>query len=903
MPAIRHPALLILLAVAGLGAVEGEPEVAPLLSIREHIQKLSEENLQLQLKLPGVVSGGVDLTLDRSRGVWREGSATAGNFNKAIHSCRAGEDLVVADGKVTGTIIVHINPDQWVPEDKQAHDVSCTVDLALNTGSGEGAVWPVSGTVSGRTLTTAGTLGDEFSEAVTGRAVKPIAGGFTRGTWDDGLALDFDLGDKRVNWNRFQLTRHGYHEPQDWTGFDGLRVAVRTAVPRDDVSVTVWAKEDDGSWYYAKDVVPLIDGENVGTAWFEDFTLAEWVCPAKWAKTGDEDYTLDRSLIGEFAIGVVNPLGVGEVSFTVTVIDTVSTGAEAETASVAVLGKTLDVNGHEMVPAGIFGGYAPYLPAKYRPGCQRAYHTLPGGGPSPCANGEKFIIEMWGDRTQAATLLKNPDGWEQWLIRATRAYGEKAKAKPEEAVLEFWNEPYLDWAKGKNYNPKFFDQSRAEEGGPVTTTGGIEIPHFKWTRRNGEWKVVDETQFTYWSGKGNGYIYDRMATVVGKTLHETCPEASYIVGWGKKWNEDHWAMWEMLVKPTIDNTIEWIDGCHEHHYQGDTLSIPGTYEVLTAYGMAEYDKWLYSYNTETNELIDVPSRGYVETAAEAKRAQAFKRLTYNMRDCLGCVAFTPDKGLGRTVIHLDHTPQATDIAYGLMSELRGRLVGTSSSDDKVWCLASIDGTDPRAARDDDKRRLVVFVWNDHRRPQTVRVEVAAPTGTALAGGRQDEVVLDREDFSFRLKTGELEAVGESFSAELTIPHRRAVKLSFDLTGEPVDTAEVLRRQFFADDILQQVGRDVPWRTAVQIPAAARAGAKRAWLRCVLESVSDGEAVATVGGTDIVLPRTITGSNVNRIREVAIPLEELADEVPLTFAVAAGNHAGYQVDMASIVIER
>lgn len=901
---VPRPLALSLLVLSAGALSAAEPTIAPLFDIEEHIQQLSEDNFELQVKLGGVVTGGANVTLAIAEGEWLAGEATTPEFNKAAHTCSA-DGLKVADGGVSGDIVLHIRPDKWVPTDKQPHDVSCTVDLDFDTDTGDPRRWKVTGTVTGKPLNPDGTLGEAYEAPVTGAAVLPVSPGyFNLGRWDDGLALRFDLGEKRVNWNRFKCSRHGYAEPQDWSTYDAVKLTVTTDEPRADVSVTLWAREIDGSWYYCKDVVPLIDATNTGIARFTDFTIAEWVCPAKYTKTSDEDYTLDLKQIQEFAIGVVNPMGVGEVGFTVTAIETVVFPAGSDQpATVRVDGKTLSVNGHEMVPAGMFGGYAPDLPEKYRPGCQREYHTLPHGGPTPPQKGEKFIIEMWGDRTQPATLLKH-ENWEEKLTNAARDYATRSKANPEQAVLEFWNEPYLDWAKGRNYNRKFFDQSSAEAGGEVRTTGGLVIPHFKWRKNaKGEWQVYDETQFTYWSGLGNGYIYDRMATVVAKTVKDISPETKVIVGWGKKWNEDHWAMWDMLYLPTIEKTIDWIDGCHEHHYQGDTATIPGTYEVLTAYGMAKHDKWLYSYNTETNDLLDIPSRGYVADAEEAKRAQSFKRLSYNMRDCLYAVLETPDKAMARTVIHIDHTPKATDIAYGLMSCLRGRLLRTHSDEQDVWCIASIDGTDPGAPRADDAKKLVVFVWNDHRSERRIAIDLTAPTGTTFAGGEQSVVTLDREDFSFAVASEPIEASGTNYRMTITLPARRASRFVLDLEGEPVDEAEVTRSQHFADDVLKEIRRDAAWTTTIDLDAGDLAGAKRAWLRCVVESVSDGEAVVRLGEQELTIPRAITGSNVCRIRQIPLALEALAANPSVTFAVADGNHAGYRVDMASIVIER
>ena len=58
-----------------------------------------------------------------------------------------------------------------------------------------------------------------------------------------------------------------------------LRVKIATKAPRDDAAVSIWLSEADGSWYYLKDAIPLIDAENGGDALFTDFTEAEWISP------------------------------------------------------------------------------------------------------------------------------------------------------------------------------------------------------------------------------------------------------------------------------------------------------------------------------------------------------------------------------------------------------------------------------------------------------------------------------------------------------------------------------------------------------------------------------------------------------------------------------------------------
>ena len=87
---------------------------------------------------------------------------------------------------------------------------------------------------------------------LSGNLRLPGAGGkWTRGTaTDDGVAVGFDMGTKRVNWNKMGFTRLNFPEARDLSKHAGLRVQVQTDQPRSDANVSVWLREADGSWYY-----------------------------------------------------------------------------------------------------------------------------------------------------------------------------------------------------------------------------------------------------------------------------------------------------------------------------------------------------------------------------------------------------------------------------------------------------------------------------------------------------------------------------------------------------------------------------------------------------------------------------------------------------------------------------
>ncbi len=744
----------------------------------------------------------------------------------------------------------------------------------------------------------------------------PRPRGWDRGAFREGggLTLRLDLGTRRVNWNHARIAVHEFPEPVDLAEWSGLRVRASRPpeqlerVPR--IAAGLWLRERDGSWYYVKAAVPLSDPENEAVVLFEDFVEAEWVAPGSHM---DEDYVLDRRAISHLGVGVVNPLGVGEVVFTVERIDLVRCEAEPEApARLAATGRLLSVNGRQTVPPGLFGGYAPDLPQRFRPGCQR-YLSTALHVPRPRAT-EAFHIDCWFDRYQPATLL-GAEGWEERLAAMGRAYARKAQAAGYRAHLEFWNEPYLNWAKPgdpRNYRSDFYDIDRAGEGRPVIARKtGMLVPYLEWYPAGSGWRVGDSTQFTYWSGRGNGFLYDRMLLAVGRAVKETWPEVRLIAGWDFRWNEDHWAGWHLLYKPTIDRAIQYIDGVSEHHYQGDTTAMNGTYEVLAGYAWTQYEKWLPCYNTETNDLLDAPARGAVDTPEEARRATQYRRSVYNLRDVLYSVLQSPDKCLGRTVIHsvrADGVERFAEVAYGIMRNLRGRLVETASDDPRVWCVASVDGTDPEAMPPDPDAppALVVMAFNDHRRPRDVELALSAPTGTTFAGGGTVERTwVDKETFEIGVATGSAAGAqegGTSARFAFRLAERSAWKVTLPLAGRVPTEAEVRRRQFFSPDLLVQVLRDQPFRTTVRPDPAVLAEAKRAWLRLVVEDVDAGEGSVRVCGRRLDLPKAMTADNVTRIVELAVDPAALLPETDLQFAVNPGNHLGYRVDMASIVLE-
>jgi len=1051
-------------------------EAEPLFDMEKSAQSVSMRHFRMKLHVDGLINksdGRADFVGEFSRvdGEWTGGSGRTPGYNGALHTVEV-VDGKSTDDRIEATLKLTIKPDRWVPKDGKPREVVFHINVKRasldkdgdNDPSTAGQFWRVFPKTGEAQAAVAGTYRivkspyDEADKEVGGRVSGTLAAPIAPNRWnagvlsndDQGMQLQLDLGDQRGNWNHARLALMGFQPPRDLRDWDGLRLRVDTDEPRDDVHVAVWLREADGSWYYVKHAVPLIDKSNRAVLRFSDFSEAEWVSPTNHM---DEDYVLDRSAIAEIGIGVVNSLGVGEVNFELRGIELVNIEKDsAEPAVARVTGKLLSISGHTLVPPGIFGGYAPDLPQKFRPGSQRylyaghypripdqhayrlgahdivdydkalavlrntddprvkqlqasfegkdrrkldrmlkskalpkdeqdrhralrriaealnevlrhrdaiyhaesfaevaferetaallsrlkdgqltdtecmrlnrilLFHMTDGAvaRPGPPAQ-EAFYVDCLGERKEPAWLLQSSN-WEQRLDSLGRSFAKHARANDYIAHFEFWNEPYLNWAERSrvHYNLRFYNTDAAGEDKPVQVrygdgTLGPVIPHLGWRKTGkGKWQVYDTTAFSYWSGRGNGWIYDQMFGVVAKAIKEENPATRVIAGWGFRWHEDHWAAWDMLYKPTIDRNIEYIDAIHEHHYQGDTTAINGSYEVLTAYGVTEHDKWLYSYNTETNDLVDAPARGAIDTPEKAANAKNYRRMTYNLRDMLYCVYQSPDKAVARALIHWSATLEGSTICLEMLKNLRGRLIETQSPDPDIWVVASVDGTDPDALptgydMSKDPQQLVVFVFNNHREPREVDLHVTAPAGTTLASQTLERVTVDPDTYDLAYdKTDTLGPRDVATARQrVKLTERGVWKATYELSGriDPNAGAQVARDQHFSADILQTVQRDKPFKTTVALEPAKVKTADRAWLRLVTEDIERGEATVTVGEQSLAVPHAIVGDNNNRMTQIPLDVKQLTPETTVTFRVADGNFAGYRVDMTSIVLEQ
>ena len=133
-----------------------------------------------------------------------------------------------------------------------------------------------------------------------------------------------------------------------------------------------------------------------------------------------------------------------------------------------VTGQLRSFNGATNVPGGLFGVHATTLTREqivdWGIESVRIINTAPNGQP-PDPGNYKMVVECFFNRHEPAMVLTDPH-WRESLAKLARA-----TTGPRH--IEFWNEPFLNWATrpGVNYDSRFYEQSNRVEGAVMTIKG------------------------------------------------------------------------------------------------------------------------------------------------------------------------------------------------------------------------------------------------------------------------------------------------------------------------------------------------------------------------------------------------------------------------------------------------
>lgn len=337
--------------------------------------------------------------------------------------------------------------------------------------------------------------------------------------------ITFDLGKQRTGWGHGRWAVRTFAAPRNLAGANALELAITTQNPRADVGVHLALRETGGTWYVHPLAVDLTQTSNRRKALFDDFRTAAFWGPPGGGST-DPNGKLDLDQIDAIAIGCVDPTGIGVVNFAVTAITPVGTPpTPPQPVQVDVTGKLLNINNTANVPVGIFGSFAMGRNDwdNFRLGARRSIISQQGlGGAAQFGTPTTPIhLNCVGERIHPSPRLTHAD-WERRLQESAQAHARAAKEKNETLWVEFWNEPYLNWANRNrvNFNPAFFEEADAAEGAPVKLKiDGQVMPHLRWTQNFEaplwrwsslqDWRRGRDATGKVWSKYAMPYFYPR----------------------------------------------------------------------------------------------------------------------------------------------------------------------------------------------------------------------------------------------------------------------------------------------------------------------------------------------------------------------------------------------------------
>lgn len=633
---------------------------------------------------------------------------------------------------------------------------------------------------------------------------------------------------------------------------------------------------------------------------------------------------------------------------------------ETETDPVIEIeGAYLDVNGQTEIPRGLFGTHAFGLNAdnvaELGIECHRQIHYAPGSGCVAIGKEGKIkdlyknmpvVIDCQGDRYHPASVLTDRN-YEARFTEMGRSYAARCRKAGWRGIVEFWNEPYLNWAERSrgstrnNYHPRFYDVSKAKDNGPVTIKGWEKpLEHFRWRRlwpayevkvkdkKTGkekivrriawsvplpegakpgdtfkgkerwywtkkvereltvieEWHPVDINAIGWWSGPQNRDFYLWMFVPFARAVKAENPDITVIGGWDFDIRAGNWGVWNQLCKPTIAAAIKWMDGITEHHYGLNTRMVPAWYEVACAYAVTRHGKWLKGYNTECGGSLDPAVHGIRDVPAD-KQAVIKKRAAEATYHLRDILdlAYHCPAKAGSRTAHHPQHHKGTQDAFRFLRDLRGSMLATRSSSLELWPVASVN-----------KDRVVVVLFNDANGDRTVSVNIRAPNGSSLKDGF--EWHLEADDTGLKIASTPLKAEGASWKGKVTLGRRQTLKWSFPLQGKPEKVPVVSRKQFFSPDLLTWVAPAKAFQTKISLGDTDLKKVRRAYLKLILEGPNDGEARLELNGQTIRLP--------NRSWTIMLPIDAswLKKENALKFTCSGKKANGYKVDVASIVTE-
>ena len=638
----------------------------------------------------------------------------------------------------------------------------------------------------------------------------------------------------------------------------------------------------------------------------------------------------------------------------------------ASEVTVTLSGEALDVNGTREVPIGLFGTHAvaltPELIADLGVTTTREIFYAPGGGTrrltdkgtiDPVKAPLPLLIDCQGDRFNPPLSLTAPGDWAERAAAMGRQYGETWRRLSAtgplagtRGVVQWWNEPYLNWAErsagegpgnGSTINQEYYDLSRAVEGGPVHVKGRAEpLRVFRWRslwpvryadHPNSRGKMVKQQRLIGFSipmpaGATVGTVFTAAETrywrrprgvpVEWRVERIWMPVDPTATGfWSGEQNLDFYsetfAAWAQALR-TANPEVVILAGWDYNFDAGDWQVWRSLYRPLL-----ERHPHLIDGLTEHHYGIPPESvQAWHEVAAADSAALLGKPMKVWNTECQGVLdpavfgAAANASGQSATTAALWEARYNLADIIGLAARMPDKTGSrtihrfVSQQDfprsggafalrllrELRGPLVAVDSSDPRvwavAARGSDGRVRLAIA---NQRPEGIEVDLRGQ----ISDVQLSAVVLAGT-------TGALAIRRHPAGGMLRIASRDAVLIDAAMAA-PTATRRI--RQIHASGgALPRAGADEAIRLAIPVPATA-AGARRAWLRISATGRPDGDA-RTPGRAEVRLGGTVLQ------HDGTLPVMDLAIDpglaAPGQLALAIQPATGTTLAAASLLVE-
>jgi hypothetical protein len=606
----------------------------------------------------------------------------------------------------------------------------------------------------------------------------------------------------------------------------------------------------------------------------------------------------------------------------------------AQNIEIKVSGIPISVNGQDSVPVGLFGVHSttltPQLVSDWGIEMVRGIEAGPSGSPSfPGKNsvfqaGIKMTIDCYYDRYQPALYLTNRNGWKTQLENLATTYATNSLTMSHKPIMEFWNEPFLNWASkpGANYDNRWYDTSDAVQGGPVRRPGFSEPEKFltwnrtkwfvqlspavndpvnfyvqlgnNWTALNNlsvgqelqigsrrfkavqTWLAKDTHQLSYYSSLANAEIYVKMFKAYATKIKSINPNLRVLAGWGMSFSNDNWQPWRTIYKTTVDSCHQLMDGIHEHHYGGDTRFMTGAYEVINAYTNQKYRKKMPIFNTETGGFTDPQIPGGTSPGRPSdpllRDRGAFQ---FTFRELVFNLSRSPDKLQSRAA-HEAHFNQGDGMAFSLLRDFRGKLISSTSSSDNAWVATALNGN-----------QLLVAIYNDQNTAQNLDLKINAPAGYTFTGGQKRWVEDSSAGNTIVGRYQDFVANGTVWEQTINLALKSGTVLRFDLTGN-LQASVMEVSQHFADTILAKVPSSGNLVSQIKVPGNQLVGVQYARLKLYIRNLTAGSI--SFNGSSYQIPTNAF------FAYIPVEVSAISENNSLVFN---SNGTVYDVNMASL----